>query len=237
MKRFLHTIIMAGLILGAMGCATSYDKRGVYHKVRSGESIQRIAKIYRTDVQTLAEYNNIMDPGEIKSGMRLYIPPRAKKEGFKKLPFGDDVAARKEVRGRKVGAKSDSIKFYRGRFIWPVDGRVSSAFGYRDGRRHDGIDISAKNGTPIKASAAGKVVYAGSMRGYGNLILLRHKDNMFTAYSHNSANKVKKGQTVKQGQVIGKVGHTGRASGPHLHFEIRHGQTARNPLFFLPKRG
>lgn len=237
MKRFLHAIIIAVLLLGVAGCATSYDKRGVYHKVRSGESIQRIAKIYRTDVQTLAEYNNIMDPGEIKSGMRLYIPPRVKKEGFKKLPFGDDVTAKKEAKGKKAGAKSDKIKFYRGRFIWPVDGRLSSPFGYRDGRRHDGIDISAKTGTPIKASAAGKVVYSGSMRGYGNLILLRHKDNMFTAYSHNSVNKVKKGQTVKQGQVIGKVGRTGRATGPHLHFEIRHGQTARNPLFFLPKRG
>ena len=237
MRRISKIILTFAVCVALSGCATSYDKRGVYHKVRSGESLQRVAKIFRTDVQTLAEYNNIMDPGDIKAGMRLYIPPRTKKGGFKKLPFGDDVAAAKEVGGKKGRAPSDKIKFYRGRFIWPVNGKLSSAFGYRDGRRHDGIDISAKNGTPIEASAAGKVVYAGQMRGYGNLILLRHKDNMFTAYSHNSVNKVKKGQMVKQGQVIGKVGHTGRASGPHLHFEIRHGQTARNPLFFLPKRG
>jgi lipoprotein NlpD len=75
------------------------------------------------------------------------------------------------------------------------------------------------------------------MRGYGKLILIRHSDNMFTAYSHNRSNGVKKGQRVKQGQVIARVGRTGRASGNHLHFEIRHGQTARNPLFFLPNRG
>ncbi|MBN1283474.1 MAG: peptidoglycan DD-metalloendopeptidase family protein [Proteobacteria bacterium] len=237
MGRVLKISFVFVLCAVISGCATSYDKRGVYHKVRGGESIQRIAKVYRTDVQTLAEYNNILDAGDIKPGMRLYIPPRTRKAGFKKLPFGDDVAAARDAKGIRKRAPSDKIKFYRGRFIWPVDGKLTSPFGYRDGRRHDGIDIGAKTGRPIKASAAGKVVFAGSMRGYGNLILLRHKDNMFTAYAHNSVNKVKKGQVVKQGDVIGKVGRTGRASGPHLHFEIRHGQTARNPLFFLPKRG
>jgi len=234
-------ILVIALCAVTSACATSFDKRGVYHKVRGGESIQRIASIYRTDVQTLAEYNNIFDPKDIKAGQRLYIPPRQKKAGFKKLPFGDDVKAGradwKSAKKRRSKAPSQKIKFYRGRFIWPVDGKLTSKFGIRNGRRHDGIDISAKKGTPIKAAAAGKVVYAGAMRGYGKLILLRHKDNMFTAYSHNNSNKVRKGQTVRQGQKIGTVGRTGRATGPHVHFEIRHGQTARNPLFFLPKRG
>ena len=130
-----------------------------------------------------------------------------------------------------------SIKIYRGRFKWPIKGgRVTSLYGMRNGRRHDGIDISAKQGTPLYASAAGKVAFSGKMRGYGNIILIRHKDDFFTAYAHNRKNGVRKGQTVKQGQQIGTVGRTGRASGPHVHFEIRHGQTARNPLFFLPER-
>ncbi len=240
-KKLLNISAVALVVLALAGCATSFDKRGVYHKVRGGESIQRIAKIYRTDVQTLAEYNNIFDAKNIKTGMRLYIPPLRKRAGFKKLPFGDDAKVSRadwrsaKKRGRK--APSQKIKFYRGRFIWPVNGKVTSGFGIRNGRRHDGLDISGKTGTPIKAAAAGKVVFSGAMRGYGKLILVRHKDNMFTAYAHNSRNKVKKGQKVRQGQVIGKVGRTGRATGPHLHFEIRHGQTARNPLFFLPKRG
>ncbi|MFA4873969.1 MAG: peptidoglycan DD-metalloendopeptidase family protein [bacterium] len=241
-------ITLVAIAVGTMaGCATSYDKRGVYHRVRSGESIYRIAQIYGTDVQGLAEYNNILDPDGIQPGMRLYVPQRKKKSAFKRLPFGKPVgsaevaeAPKESGRRGKISRASDEsskpIQLYRGRFIWPVDGRLVSAFGYRDGRKHDGIDIGAKTGTSIHAAGAGKVVYAGSMRGYGNLILIRHQDDLFTAYSHNSENKVHKGQLVKQGQLIGEVGSTGRATGPHLHFEIRNGQTARNPLFFLPAR-
>jgi len=241
MQRSLRIVILLALISSLGACATSYDKRGVYHKVRSGESVQRIARIYRVDVQELAEYNNILKPSDARPGMKLYIPPKQRRSAFKKLPFGEGASARSAgKRGRRGGRAarySGEIMTYRGRFLWPVSGRLTSPFGMRNGRRHDGVDISAPSGTPIKAAAAGKVVYSGSMRGYGRLILVRHKDNMFTAYSHNQANKVKKGQMVKQGQVIARVGRTGRASGPHLHFEIRHGQTARNPLFFLPERG
>lgn len=239
MRRLLRTIFALALLASFAACATSYDKRGVYHKVRSGESPQRIAKIYRVDLQELAEYNNILGPTDIRPGMKLYIPPSKKRASFKKLPFGNDAQiARKgkKGRGRRQARYSNQIRTYRGRFIWPVSGRLTSPFGMRNGRRHDGIDVSAPSGTPIKAAAAGRVVFSGSMRGYGKLVLIRHKDNMFTAYSHNRTNKVKKGQKVKQGQVIAKVGRTGRASGNHLHFEIRHGQTARNPLFFLPAR-
>jgi lipoprotein NlpD len=225
------------LIASLGACATSYDKRGRYHKVRSGESPQRIAKIYRVDLQELAEYNNILGPRDIRPGMKLYIPPSKRRASFKKLPFGDGArASSSRRRGKRPARYSNQIRTYRGRFIWPVSGRLTSPFGMRNGRRHDGIDIAAPSGTPIKAAAAGRVVFSGSMRGYGKLILVRHKDNMFTAYSHNRSNKVKKGQNVKQGQTIAKVGRTGRASGNHLHFEIRHGQTARNPLFFLPAR-
>ncbi len=237
----LHMSIAVALFaIAAMtlfGCATSFDKRGVYHKVRSGESIQRIALIYGVDLQKLAEYNNILDPSDIQPGIRLYIPPRKKRTAFKKLPFDEDEQFSVSKNDRRTARYSNRIRTYRGRFIWPIDGNVTSPFGMRDGRRHDGIDIAARSGTPIKAAAGGRVVFSGAMRGYGKLILLRHKDSMFTAYSHNSVNKVRKGQMVKQGQIIGKVGRTGRASGPHVHFEIRHGQTARNPLFFLPESG
>ncbi len=222
----------------ASGCATSFDKRGRYHRVRTGESVWRIAKVYRVDVQQLAEYNNILEPGDVKAGMQLYIPPKANAAGFKKLPFGEAGTTAQRSGGTRRGRSRgrQQIRTFRGRFIWPVDGRLTSPFGMRNGRRHDGIDIGARTGTPIRASDAGRVAFAGKMRGYGNIILLRHKDDFFTAYAHNHRNKVRKGQIVKKGQTIGTVGRTGRASGSHLHFEIRHGQTARNPLFFLPER-
>lgn len=241
-RRFALFAVLA-VAAAAAGCATSYDARGVYYKVRQGESIWRVASIYRVDVQELAEYNNILDPADVEAGTKLYIPPTSKKGGFKRLPFGTDVGVgsnRSSTRyARKKGADdyTKPIKLYRGRFDWPTEGRVSSLYGLRDGRRHDGIDISAPTGTPIYASAPGRVVFSGQMRGYGNLVLVRHGDDFFTAYAHNSANKVKVGQTVKKGQLVAEVGRTGRATAPHLHFEIRHGQTARNPLFFLPERG
>jgi len=235
--RFLLLALPAIL---ASACATSYDSRGVYYKVRMGDSVWRIASTHRVDVQELAEFNNIMDPNDVRPGMKLYIPKRQKKAAFKKLPFGQTVGTErrpsKKYSRRKNEAYSKPIQLYRGRFEWPVDGRLSSLFGLRNGTRHDGIDIAASQGTPIRASAAGRVVYEGSMRGYGKLILLRHPDDFFTAYAHNRVNRVRKGQSVKQGELIAEVGRTGRATGPHLHFEIRHGQTARNPLFFLPEK-
>ncbi len=99
---------------------------------------------------------------------------------------------------------------------------------------HDGIDIAAKAGTPIRAAGDGKVVFSSRLGGYGNTIIIRNADNFFTTYAHNKRNLAKKGQNVKKGDLIANVGATGNASGAHCHFEIRHRQKARNPLFFLP---
>lgn len=128
-------------------------------------------------------------------------------------------------------------KSHQDMFIWPLDKfTFMSGFGIRRGRRHDGVDLAAKGGTPVKAAANGEVAFSGRMRGYGNLILLKHDNNYFTAYAHNRANLVKKGKKVKQGQTIAKVGRTGRATGNHVHFEIRRGQQAMDPVAFLPAR-
>lgn len=124
-----------------------------------------------------------------------------------------------------------------GMFVWPLDDfTFMSGFGIRRGRRHDGIDLAAKSGTSIKAAADGKVVFSGRMRGYGNLILLKHDHDYFTAYAHNRKNMVNKGKSVRQGEVVAQVGRTGRATGNHVHFEIRRGQDAMDPLNFLPAR-
>lgn len=219
--RLLLCLILAVFFVS---CATAYDKRGVYHKVQSGENIQRIARFYHVPVQELAEWNNITDENDIEPGLKIYIPQSKKETRLKNRRRSDKDDA----------SSNASIKFDRTKFSWPVDGNLLSPFGIRNGRRHDGLDIKAPSGTPIKAAAKGEVVFSGKLKGYGNVVIVKHKDEFFTVYAHNSLNKVSKGKKVDRGTVIGDVGATGRATGPHLHFEVREGQSARNPLFYLP---
>lgn len=126
-----------------------------------------------------------------------------------------------------------------GRFLWPVPNfyRVSSQFGPRGRRHHDGIDIPAPQGTPVIASDTGVVIYSDNgIRGYGNMVVIAHGDDIFTVYAHNKKNKVKKGERVDKGQVIALVGNTGRSTGPHVHYEIRVKNKVRNPAQFLSKQ-
>jgi murein DD-endopeptidase MepM/ murein hydrolase activator NlpD len=117
-------------------------------------------------------------------------------------------------------------------FIWPVSGPITSGFGWRWGRMHEGIDIGAGCGTPIHAAASGTVIYSGWMSGYGNFVLIDHGNGLATAYGHQSAIYVS-GGSVSQGQVIGAVGSTGHSTGCHLHFEVRVNGTPVNPLNYL----
>jgi murein DD-endopeptidase MepM/ murein hydrolase activator NlpD len=118
-------------------------------------------------------------------------------------------------------------------FIWPVNGPVTSGFGWRWGRMHEGIDIGAPSGTPIMAAAGGTVIYAGWMGGYGNLVVVDHGGAVATAYGHMSGIGAGFGQGVAQGQVIGYVGCTGHCFGDHLHFEVRINGTPVDPLGYL----
>jgi murein DD-endopeptidase MepM/ murein hydrolase activator NlpD len=120
-------------------------------------------------------------------------------------------------------------------FRWPVHGRISEGFGAKqNGGQNDGINITVPQGTPIKAAEDGVVAYAGSeLKGYGNLVLVRHSNGFVTAYAHASELDVKKGETVKRGQVIGKAGATGNVSSPQLHFEVRKGATPVDPTQYL----
>jgi murein DD-endopeptidase MepM/ murein hydrolase activator NlpD len=118
-------------------------------------------------------------------------------------------------------------------FIWPVNGVVVSGFGMRWGRMHEGIDIAAGSGTPIWAAAAGTVIHAGWLGGYGNLVVVDHGNGLATAYAHASAILVAVGQHVSQGETVSLVGSTGNSSGPHLHFEVRVNGVAVDPLLYL----
>ena len=121
-------------------------------------------------------------------------------------------------------------------FLWPVEkGQVSSYYGWRSSKKfHDGVDISAPTGTKIFAVKDGKVVYSGKkIRGYGNMIVIKHIGKIYTVYAHNSVNKVSTGDNVSKGDVIGLVGNTGHSHGPHVHFEVRQGKYSVDPLKYF----
>jgi murein DD-endopeptidase MepM/ murein hydrolase activator NlpD len=119
--------------------------------------------------------------------------------------------------------------------IWPVDGPILSGFGApRGGHAHQGIDVRAPRGTPVRAAAAGRVIRSGSMRGYGNVVAIDHGDGLETRYAHTAKNLVRAGDWVERGDTIALVGATGNATTPHLHFEVRKSGRARDPVAWLP---
>jgi murein DD-endopeptidase MepM/ murein hydrolase activator NlpD len=123
------------------------------------------------------------------------------------------------------------------RFSWPVPGgEVSSGFGIRDGVMHDGVDIRAPLGTAVRAADGGVVIFSGHLRGYGNVVIIRHDDHYATVYGHNLRNLVPAGDRVARGQIVATVGNTGHTTGSNLHFEVRRDNLARNPLDYLPMR-
>lgn len=140
------------------------------------------------------------------------------------------LAVSKKKQHRHYSGKLD-----KGFFIWPVDGPINSLYGFRNGRPHDGIDIGGDSGVPVLAASAGEVVYCDSLGGYGNLIVIKHANGLFTAYGHNKKNLVKTGDRVKQGRLIARLGRTGNATGNHLHFEIRDQTGTYDPVDLLPK--
>jgi murein DD-endopeptidase MepM/ murein hydrolase activator NlpD len=198
--------------------------KGVYHVVERHQTLYRICKTYRVDLKEVASLNRIADPSKIETGQRIFIP--GAKKVLKVEIYIDDVAAEQPETAKMAYKKLD--------FIWPVEGKITDVFEGAENKRHQGIDIACPIGTPIKASNAGKVIYSNNgIKGYGNLIILRHSEEYVTVYAHNQVNLVEEGAWAEKGQIIGKVGQTGKATGPHLHFEIRKNNKALDPLLFL----
>ena len=224
----LSVLLVAGALLALAGCSSS----GVYHRVRPGDTLYRIGKAYGVPPETLAKVNRIADPSRIYVGQKVFIP-----EANRELPVDVITPANAPRRGAAQPEPEPEIAVGAPRFAWPVaGGSVSSRFGSRDGSFHDGIDISAPVGTPVNAAHGGVVIYSDVLRGYGNVIIVRHTDGYATVYAHNHRNLVRADDRVLSGQVIAYVGVSGRTSGPNLHFEVRHNNVARDPLRFLPAR-
>lgn len=216
---------------------------GVYHTVKPSQTLSAICRAYAANLQEVAEINDLQDPNALEVGQEIFIPDASKVLPDLKPVSTQDSASKlslkpgvpKPAGTREEEQRSDQVQTFRGKFVWPIEGVITSKFGIRNGRRHDGIDISAPEGTPIHASADGEVIFAGDQGSYGLVVILRHADRIVTVYAHSKRILVSEGNTVKQGQPIALVGATGRTTGPHVHFEIREGTKPRNPLFFLPR--
>ena len=143
------------------------------------------------------------------------------------------AASRAAAATAAPAVSSGSAPTTGGGWSWPASGPVTSGFGYRWGRMHEGIDIGAPMNAPTYAATAGTVTYAGSMGGYGNLVLIDHGNGIVTAYAHHTSILVGVGSRVSAGQQIGTIGMTGNVTGPHMHFEVRVGGSPRDPMAYL----
>lgn len=227
-RRKSAALALIGIVLSAGLTACG---GGVYHRVRPGDTLYRIGKAYGVSHERLAKVNRITDPTRIYVGQKIFVP-----EASRELPV--DLITPANARADEPGLNSAAP--VAGSFVldWPVlGGHVSSRFGDRGSSFHDGIDIRAPVGTPVTAAYDGVVIYSDVLRGYGNVIIIRHVGGLATVYAHNHANLVRAEDRVRRGQVIAHVGISGRTSAPNLHFEVRQNNVARDPLRFLPAVG
>lgn len=229
------------------------------HVVNSGDTVYSIARRYNMPVQQLIAANAITNPNSIRIGQRLVVassgqalPPVAAAPATTQTP-AQVVAARgytppqpastpevvqQTATIQQVAARQDEIAEQTPlQFRWPIRGRVLSGFGtLPSGVRNDGVNIAVPEGASIRAAEEGEIVYAGNeLRGFGNLVLVQHRNGYVTAYAHNSRIDVRRGDRVSRGDIIARAGSTGDVDTPQLHFEIRRGTTPVDPSPYLPQ--
>ena len=223
-------------LLGLCACATTgpplHDDNppGNWHVVQPGETAARIAKEAGIPLEDLLEINGLRRGQALEPGRLVFILGSTAQAG----PIPADATALAPALPADPAAPSEASG--KAPLRWPLaKPTLTSLFGKRWGRDHEGIDMKAPIGTPVLAAADGEVLYAGDrVRGYGNMVVLQHADDMLTVYAHNSLLLVHAGDRVTVGQEISRVGDTGHATGPHLHFEVRRKQEPQDPLQFLP---
>ena len=228
LARCARILACALLALALLDCATT-PAGGVVHTVRPGENLYRIAHYYHVPVRKLVAANHVADVHEIPVGTRLWVPGSRRRPPAAALhPPLTDAAAARVAHKAALHARAGQP-----RFDWPLHGRITSRFGWRGRHMHEGLDIAARSGSPVRAARAGRVIFSGKLSGYGNVVIVQHDRRYASVYAHNRRNRVRKGAHVKRGQLLAEVGATGRATGPHLHFEIRRDEHPQDPLRFL----
>lgn len=220
----------------ALACSSG-SSSGFYHRVEAGENLYRIGLRYGVPSTILARANRIDDVTTIRPGTRLWIP----REAVSKPRGGPQNAAVSSAPARPTRASEarrlarlDARRTSSLEFAWPLRAKLTSRYGKRRGRPHEGIDLGARRGSPIYAAESGRVIHSGRLGDYGKVVVVKHAGHYRTVYAHASKTLVRKGQFVEKGDRIALVGNTGRSTGPHLHFEIRRRETPRDPMLYLP---
>jgi len=230
----IFCLMLALLLAGCSGSksADSGSYSGAVYTVKRGDTLYKISRSTGTSVKDLARLNNISAPYTIEIGQKL------------RLTSGSSTAKKSSSSKGKTAKVTPSYAVPQSSWppvgqrcwVWPASGKVITPYSTAEGG-NKGIDIAGSRGTPVYASGAGKVVYVGNqLRGYGNLIMIKHGEDYITAYAHNDSLLVNNGQNVKAGQKIATMGSTG-ASSVALHFQIRYRATAIDPQRYLPAQG
>ncbi|MCX5907167.1 MAG: M23 family metallopeptidase [Deltaproteobacteria bacterium] len=256
MPPFLYGLLLFLLIPSFVFFSSSSDaakrkKEGVYHIITQGETLYRISLAYKVPVARLMEANGLSSAKALRPGKKILIPGAKavrKVEPFtpltpvEKKDLEDTLEVEEEPVPPEVPPEKETAEKppWYGKeldIIWPIQGKINSPFGPRKKRLHAGIDIDSPSYQEVRAAMDGEVILArhsNSRKGYGNVVVLRHDLAYTTIYGHMNVILMKEGEAVRQGQAVGGVGSTGRSTGPHLHFEIRHDGRPFDPLPILP---
>ncbi len=200
----------------------------ILYRVKSGDSLYSISQRFGVTVREIRNKSRLPDDEGITVGQQLRIPYKGqdlhKEKEVYHISGKEEALKAKPQAGALKSVKLSAAAKYVGKLIWPVGsggGYLSSRFGRRWLSFHEGLDIAGREGLPLLAAHAGQIVYSDDrIRGYGNMIVIKG-DSLLTVYGHNQENSVRIGQYVKQGEKIGILGQSGKATGPHVHFETR----------------
>ena len=233
------------------------------HTVAPGDTLTKIARTYGTNITELAKLNNIAPHAKLNIGDQIKVPGRSARATRQESPkVAQPLSPQPQEKSKslakaqpKASAPSAPVETVaiahnaepppapsavaqasgNPTFRWPAKGRIIAGFGPKtNGQQNDGINLALPEGTPVRAAEDGVVAYAGNeLKGYGNLILVRHNNGYVTAYAHAKELLVKRGDPIKRGQVIARSGQTGNVDAPQLHFEIRKGPTPLDPMPML----
>lgn len=239
--RILVTVVLAVFLAGCP------PPSGIYHTVKEGQTLYRIGRTYGVDERYLARLNGISDPKRLAVGQKLFIPG-AEREKIISTTVATPAAPAKTSSpkpiqtpparaGQSVSTINTSVAppdSHKGKLAWPLQGKILKNFISKT-TPTKGIEIAARRGTPVLSAAAGKVIYSDNrISGYGNLIILKHEDSLFTVYGFNEKNLVDVGTFVGKAERIALSGTPPGDSTPRLYFEVRRGKEAVDPIFYLP---
>ncbi|MDG2336265.1 MAG: LysM peptidoglycan-binding domain-containing M23 family metallopeptidase [Myxococcota bacterium] len=230
----LGLALILTLAVGTFSCAGPGGER--VHTVRKGENLYRIGLRYDVSAAGIARLNGIRNVNAVRVGTRLRIPSGGSRASARGSSHGPAQARRPSaLADARRRARRDALREGKLKFEWPLASpRLTSRFGQRKGRPHEGIDLGARSGTSIRAAESGKVIYSGWLGDYGRVVIVKHSGLYRSVYAHALKLHVKKGQFIEKGVRIAEVGSSGRSTGAHLHFEIRKRDEPRNPLLYLP---